>query len=50
MSTEISTLGEFGLIDRLTREFPLVNPSSVLGVVYALSIIHISEPTRRVVL
>ncbi len=32
MSTEISTLGEFGLIDRLTREFPLVNPSSVLGV------------------
>ena len=32
MSTEISTLGGFGLIDRLTREFPLVNPSSVLGV------------------
>ncbi|MDE5902943.1 MAG: thiamine-phosphate kinase, partial [Muribaculaceae bacterium] len=32
MSTEISTLGEFGLIDRLTREFPLVNKSSVLGV------------------
>ena len=32
MSTEIPTLGEFGLIDRLTREFPLVNPSSVLGV------------------
>ncbi|MDE6806306.1 MAG: thiamine-phosphate kinase, partial [Muribaculaceae bacterium] len=32
MATEISSLGEFGLIDRLTREFPLVNESSVLGV------------------
>ena len=30
--TEISTLGEFGLIDRLTREFPLRNRSSLLGV------------------
>ncbi|MDE5956860.1 MAG: thiamine-phosphate kinase [Muribaculaceae bacterium] len=32
MATEISSLGEFGLIDRLTRDFPLVNESSVLGV------------------
>ena len=30
--TEISALGEFGLIDRLTKEFPLRNPSSKLGV------------------
>ncbi|MDE6330451.1 MAG: thiamine-phosphate kinase [Muribaculaceae bacterium] len=29
---EISELGEFGLISRLTKDFPLVNPSSRLGV------------------
>lgn len=31
-ATEISTLGEFGLIDRLTRDFPLRNKSSLKGV------------------
>lgn len=31
-STEISQLGEFGLIDRLTKDFPLRNSSSVKGV------------------
>lgn len=30
--TEISTLGEFGLIDRLTKDFPLRNPESHKGV------------------
>lgn len=30
--TEISQLGEFGLIDRLTKDFPLVNKSTVKGV------------------
>ena len=30
--TEIATLGEFGLIDRLTRDFPLQQPSSQCGV------------------
>lgn len=30
--TEISDLGEFGLISHLTQEFPLRNPSSKLGV------------------
>jgi len=30
--TEISSLGEFGLIDRLTKDFPLRNCSSKLGV------------------
>lgn len=30
--TEISQLGEFGLIDRLTKDFPLVNESTVKGV------------------
>lgn len=32
MQTEISQLGEFGLIDRLTRDFPLKNESSRKGV------------------
>lgn len=31
-STEISSLGEFGLIDRLTKDFPLRNASSKKGV------------------
>lgn len=30
--TEISTIGEFGLIDRLTKDFPLRNDSSIKGV------------------
>ncbi len=30
--TEINELGEFGLIDRLTAEFSLVNESSVKGI------------------
>lgn len=29
---EISQLGEFGLIDRLTKDLPIVNPSTVRGV------------------
>lgn len=32
MQTEISQLGEFGLIDRLTQDFPLKNESSRKGV------------------
>ena len=31
-STEISSIGEFGLIDRLTKDFPLRNDSSKKGV------------------
>lgn len=30
--TEISTLGEFGLIDRIRQQFALTNPSSILGI------------------
>lgn len=30
--TEISTLGEFGLIDRLTKDLPIVNKSTIKGV------------------
>ena len=29
--TEISTLGEFGLIERLTKELPLTNKESIKG-------------------
>jgi thiamine-monophosphate kinase len=32
MNTEISTLGEFGLIERLTKEIQLTQPTSVKGV------------------
>lgn len=32
MSTEISSIGEFGLIKRLTESIKLVNPSSIKGV------------------
>lgn len=38
--TEISTLGEFGLIDRLTRDFPLVNVSSKKGVGDDCAVMH----------
>lgn len=31
-ATEISSLGEFGLIDRLTRDLPIVNTSTLRGV------------------
>lgn len=32
MRTDVNTLGEFGLIDHLTRDFPLRQPSSLKGV------------------
>ncbi len=31
-STEISSLGEFGLIERITKDFPLKNKSSIKGI------------------
>gem|GEM_PF-4110002 len=30
--TDVNTLGEFGLIEHLTRRFPLLNASSVVGI------------------
>ena len=30
--TDVNELGEFGLIDHLTRDFPLTQPSSLTGV------------------
>lgn len=30
--TDVNTLGEFGLIEHLTRSFPIINPSTIKGV------------------
>lgn len=40
---EISDLGEFGLIDRLTRNFPLKNESSIYGVGDDAAILNFGE-------
>lgn len=40
---EISDYGEFGLIDRITKDFPLVNDSSVLGVGDDAAILNFSD-------
>lgn len=40
---EISELGEFGLIDRITREFPLRNESSLLGVGDDAAVLNFGE-------
>ena len=41
--TEISTLGEFGLIDRLTKEFPIRNESTKKGVGDDAAVMHFGE-------
>jgi thiamine-monophosphate kinase len=41
--TELSELGEFGLIDKLTSGFELSNPSSLLGVGDDAAVISISD-------
>lgn len=41
--TEISTLGEFGLIDRLTKDFPLKNKESKVGVGDDAAILNFGE-------
>lgn len=38
--SEISSLGEFGLIDRLTANMPMVNASTILGVGDDAAILH----------
>lgn len=43
MRTEISSLGEFGLIDRLTERIQLKNESSVKGVGDDASVLHYPE-------
>ena len=41
--TEIASLGEFGLIDRLTAEMPLVNSSSCKGVGDDAAVLHYGD-------
>lgn len=41
--TEISSVGEFGLIDKLTKDFPLVNPQSKKGVGDDAAILNFGE-------
>ena len=41
--TEIATIGEFGLIERLTAEMPLVNESSYKGVGDDAAVLHYGE-------
>ena len=43
METEISQLGEFGLIDRLTKDFPIKNPETKLGVGDDAAILNFEE-------
>lgn len=40
---EISDLGEFGLIDRITKDFPLVNDSSLLGIGDDAAVLNFSD-------
>ena len=41
--TEISTLGEFGLIERLTKDIELKIPSSVKGVGDDCAVLHYGD-------
>lgn len=45
--TEISTLGEFGLIDELTRDFSTVNASTELGVGDDCAVLNYSDSGKR---
>lgn len=47
--SEISTLGEFGLIDRLTANMPAVNSSTILGVGDDAAILHPSADVEQLV-
>lgn len=47
--TEISQLGEFGLIDKLTKDLPKVNESTVLAVGDDAAIINPSNETEQLV-
>lgn len=47
--TEISQLGEFGLISHLTKEFPIKNDSTILGVGDDAAIIDVPEGMETLV-
>jgi thiamine-monophosphate kinase len=46
---DVNELGEFGLIDHLTRDFPLVQPSSLKGVGDDAAVIDYGGPQCAVV-
>jgi thiamine-monophosphate kinase len=47
--TELESLGEFGLIDELTKDFAAVNPETLLGVGDDAAVIDIGNDHRQVV-
>jgi thiamine-monophosphate kinase len=47
--TELESLGEFGLIDALTKDFTTVNPETLLGVGDDAAVIYIGNDLRQVV-
>ena len=47
--TELESLGEFGLIDALTKDFKTVNPETLLGVGDDAAVIDIGNDLRQVV-
>lgn len=47
--TEISQLGEFGLIDRITEKLPLYNKSTVVGVGDDAAVLHYPEDVDELV-
>lgn len=47
--TELESLGEFGLIDALTKDFTTVNPETLLGVGDDAAVIDIGNDLRQVV-
>ena len=47
--TELESLGEFGLIDELTKDFTAVNPETLLGVGDDAAVIDIGNDLRQVV-
>lgn len=47
--TEINSLGEFGLIDRLTRDFPIKNPTTIKGVGDDAAVMHYGDDSELLV-
>ena len=48
-TTDISDLGEFGLIDQLTKNFELKNENSLVGVGDDAAVIQVSEDTVQLI-
>jgi thiamine-monophosphate kinase len=48
-ATEISSLGEFSLIEKLTKDFPLNNPNTIKGVGDDAAVLHIDSDKELLV-